>query len=167
MVRAVMIVEMMGAPGKYVKESLSKHIMILNQIRDIKVNHIKVSEPAEVKDSKGLYTCFAEADFETETLNRLFETMFDFMPSSIEVIEPSKVNLDSHEATALLNNLSGRLHRYDELAKMAKMRIDQLTEESEKNRRDGGLGQKEIEDIRKKDSKKKVNIKSKKKTKKK
>ena len=151
MVRAIMIVEMAGSPATYVKEMLSKHIMILNEVKDIKVHTIKVSEPAEIENSKGMFTCFAEADFETENFARMTDTMFDFMPSSIEIIEPSKVSLDMHEATSLLNNLSGRLHRYDELAKIAKIKIDQMSKELEIVRAGGvALGQKQIEEIRKK-----------------
>lgn len=144
-----MIVEMAGAPGEYVKEMLSKHIMILNEVKDIKVNTIKISEPAEIKDKKGMFSCFAEADFETENFSRMTDTMFDFMPSSVEIIEPARVTLDMHEATALLNNLSGRLHRYDELAKIAKIRIDQMTRELEIVRSGGvPLGQKQVEKVR-------------------
>lgn len=167
-----MIVEMAGSPPNHVKESLSKHIMILNEVKDVKVHTIKISEPAEIKDSKGIYTCYAEADFETENFMRMAETMFDFMPSSVEIIEPGKVSLDMSEATALLNNLSGRLHRYDDIAKVAKMKIDQMTRELEIVRSgsgpkkiEAGLGQKEIEEIRNKvkTDKKKVEKKQKKK----
>ena len=73
-----------------------------------------------------MFTCFAEADFEAKSFARLSETMFDFMPSSVEVIEPVKVTLSMGEATDLLNNISGRMHRYDELAKVAGIRLKQM-----------------------------------------
>lgn len=164
-----MIVEMAGAPGEYVKEMLSKHVMILNEVKDIKVVSIKISDPVEVKDARGMYTCFAEADFETENFSRMIDTMFDFMPSSVEIIEPSKVSLDSNEATALLNNLSGRLHRYDELAKVAKIKLEQMAKELEIVRAGGiALGQKQVEKIREviKEKKKSVGKKKVKKRKK-
>ena len=81
------------------------------------------------KDSKEIepvFTCFAEVDFETETFSRMTQVMFDFMPSSVEVIEPAKVSLESAEATELLNNLSGRLHRYDEVARVAQFKANHL-----------------------------------------
>ena len=55
--------------------------------------------------------------------------MFDFMPSSVEVIEPSKVGLRADEATALLNNIAGRMHRYDEIAKIAKIKTNQMAQQ--------------------------------------
>lgn len=129
MVRAIMIVEMAGRPGKHVKEHLEKHIMVLDKIDDIEIHSVKISEPKEIENSNGLFTCFAEADFETKTFARLSETMFDFMPSSVEVIDPQEVGMQASEATELLNNLSGRLHRYDELAKIAQAKFNEIREE--------------------------------------
>lgn len=131
MVRAIMIVEMAGRPAEHLTATLEKHIGTLYKIEDITVHSIKVSEPREIEqknvpEGQVMFTAFAEADFETESFSRLTETMFDFMPSSVEVIEPSKVTLDMGESTALLNNISGRMHRYDEIAKIAGGRLKQM-----------------------------------------
>jgi hypothetical protein len=128
MVRAIMIVEMAGRPAEHVKDSLTKHIEILNNVKDAEVHSIKVSEPKEIENSNKMFTCFAEADFEIPSFARLSETMFDFMPSSVEVIEPAQVIMNMNEATDLLNNISGRMHRYDEIAKVAGVRLQQMAE---------------------------------------
>lgn len=124
-----MIVEMAGRPAEHVKESLAKHIGILDEVKDIEVHSIKISEPKEIENSEGMFTCFVEADFETENFSRLSETMFDFMPSSVEVIEPPNITMSLADATNLLNNISGRLHRYDELANVAGARLQQMGEQ--------------------------------------
>jgi len=121
-----MIVEIAGRPAEHVKEALVKHVGALNDVKDVEVHTLKVSDPAPIDGSDGLFTCFGEADFEVGTFGRLSEIMFDFMPSSVEVIEPPRISLDVAEATGILNNLSGRLHRYDELAKIANFRVKQL-----------------------------------------
>ncbi|MEA3248072.1 MAG: hypothetical protein U9Q73_00015 [Nanoarchaeota archaeon] len=135
MTRAIMIVEMAGRPAEHVKDSLAKHVGVLSEVKDIRVHSIKISEPREIENSSGaegtpsggiMFTCFAEADFETENFARMSETMFDFMPSSVEIVEPSKVTLDMGEATNLLNNISGRLHRYDEIMKIAGGRLQEM-----------------------------------------
>jgi len=140
MVRVIMIVEMAGRPAGYLTERLEKHVGILRQIKDAEVYEIKVSEPRvipreegkEVAEGEEMFTAFAECDFELPSLSRMTETMFDFMPSSVEVIEPSSVDLDCVEATNLLNNISGRMHRYDEIAKIAGERMRQLIEQMQK-----------------------------------
>ena len=126
-----MIVEMAGRPAEHVKESLTNHVGVLDKNKDIEVHSINVSAPKEIEMenvAKGdeMFTCFAEVDFEVESFSRLSEIVFDFMPSSVEVIEPSKVNLDTHEASNLLNNIAGRMHRYDEIAKVAGARLQQM-----------------------------------------
>ena len=125
-----MIVEMAGRPAEHLTTALEEHIGVLNKVDDITVHSIKVSEPVEIKmeeDMQGdvMFTAFAEADFEADSFSRLSETMFDFMPSSVEVIEPSKISMDTSESTALLNNISGRMHRYDDIMKMASGKIHQ------------------------------------------
>jgi hypothetical protein len=159
MIRAVMIVEIAGHPPEHIKEMLTKHVNALNSFKDIKVNSIHMSEPKEIENSQGIFTCFAEVDFETENFSRLSETMFDFMPSSIEVLEPSKVLFTSQEASNLLNNISGRMHRYDEAARIAISKMNYMSEQlkayQEKKPEDKGKENKKIKTKTKKKSPKK------------
>jgi hypothetical protein len=133
-----MIVEIAGRPSEHIKEYLSNHIMVLEKLNDVEVHSIKINDPKELEKKEGenevSYTCFAEADFEVETLGRLTELIFDFMPSSIEVIEPGNLKMSQADATSLMNNISGRLHRYDEFAKVAGNRIKELESALEKTK---------------------------------
>jgi len=178
-----MIVEMAGKPATHVRETLEKHVGVLNELEDVTVRTIKISEPKiiEVPDEvknlpnrEDMFSCFTEIDLDVNNLAKLSELMFDFMPSSVEVIEPAKLHLELSEATDLLNNISGRMHRYDEVARMAQGRIYQLSSELEKSKRgfvDGGNGhvqnQKEVNKMVKKKAAKKTKKKAAKKTKKK
>ncbi len=129
-----MIVEMAGRPAVHLTESLEKHVGVLRDVKDVEIHEIKVSEPRIIVQEEGkevvkgeeMFTAFAECDIEIPSFARMSETMFDFMPSSVEVIEPSSVNLGMTEATDLLNNISGRLHRYDEIAKVLGERHKQM-----------------------------------------
>ena len=167
-----MIVEMAGRPAEHLTDALEKHIGVLNSVKDIEVHSIKVSKPTEI-DAKVenaedvMWTAFAEADFECGNFSRLSDTMFDFMPSSIEVIEPSKVTLNMSEATGLLNNISGRMHRYDELANLAGGRLQQMTAQLKGAQKVLMEKDAEIAKLKKKSSSKKVTKKSTKKVSKK
>lgn len=129
-----MIVEMAGRPAVHLTESLEKHVGVLRDVKDVEIHEIKVSEPRIIVQEEGkevvkgeeMFTAFAECDIEIPSFARMSETMFDFMPSSVEVIEPNSVNLGMTEATDLLNNISGRLHRYDEIAKVLGERHKQM-----------------------------------------
>ncbi len=131
---------MAGRPSEHLIKSLEKHIGVLREIKDIEVHEIKISEPKVIpvqnenqsppqEKSPEMFTAFVECEFEVPNFARLSDTMFDFMPSSVEVIEPSKIYLEATEATDLLNNISGRMHRYDEIAKIAEERLTQQDEQ--------------------------------------
>ncbi len=132
MVTAIMIVEIMGRPPEHLKKSLEEHIAKLDPIKGIKIIKKEFSEPKEIKEGeeeKELFTCFSEVEFECESLEQLVNIMFDFMPASIEVVEPSNVTLASDEATSFMNNLTGRLHRYDDIVKIVKNKEIQMQQE--------------------------------------
>lgn len=127
MVKAIMIIEIAGRPPEHVSKALEEHVSHLDKIKVVKVINKKFHKPKEHKEQKGFYTTFAEVEFETDTLRDLFDIMFDFMPSSIEILEPNNLSLTSEEATSLVNNLTGRLHRFDDLAKIAQTKIYNLS----------------------------------------
>lgn len=170
MVVAIIIVEMMGKPDKFVRESLEKHIKSLDSYTEVEIRSAKISDPKEVevpedqeKPKDPMFTCFAEIEFEVPTFERLTSVVFDFMPSSVEVVEPITFDLDATEVTDLLNNLSGRLHRYDDVAKLAHARIGYL-ESQLKGTQEAALKE-SAQDIKKEEKSKKSNSKKSKKKK--
>jgi hypothetical protein len=128
-----MIVEMAGMPAEHVKETLTKHVNVLTKFKDINVYNIAVSEPKQLENSEGIFTCFAEVEFDTENFGRLSDTVFDFMPSSIEILEPSKITFNLQEAASILNNISGRMHRYDEVARYAQVKMNEMAKQIQEN----------------------------------
>lgn len=131
-VRAVIIVEVLGRPAEHVKESLKVHMSNLNITKGVKLCSLTISEPKKIEmpeeqgQKQELYSCFAEAEIEADNLLKLVEIILDYMPSSIEVLEPNNLDFSLFEATSFLNDLSGRLHRYDEIAKIAQTQAQQL-----------------------------------------
>lgn len=162
-----MIVEMAGSPADHVKTTLSKHTGVLATMKDVSVKSIKISEPATIEGVPGMFTCFTESDFEVEDLSKITEIIFDFMPSSVEIIEPSKVSLSSADATSFFNNISGRLHRYDEVARAAQFKYKQLESQLQKLQSDSASIHREEGAVKKKKtagkkvSKKKKSVKRK------
>jgi len=123
--RAIMIVEMAGRPPKHLEETLKLHIGQLKQLKDVEIVNETISDPKRLESEQEMYTCFAEVEIKVIGLARLIELIFDFMPSSIEILEPSELKFDVLETTSFLNNLTGRLHRYDEIAKIAQLQTQQ------------------------------------------
>lgn len=126
-IRAIMIVEVAGKPANFVLDGLKTHVSRLDQVQDLQVLSKNYSEPKKIENQEA-WTCFSEIEIQIPNLQRLLDLVFDFMPSSIEIVDPAEIKLDSLEATNFVNNLAGRLHRYDELAKMAQFKIKEMTD---------------------------------------
>jgi len=137
MIRSTMIVEIAGTPPEHIKKALSEYMLTLNRMNEVEVHTIKISDPAPIPEQDGMYTCFAEADFSVSAINKLTEIVFDFMPSSIEVTDPTSVQLDAIQATELFNLISGRMHKYDDIAKASYAKIRQLTAALQKQTQTG------------------------------
>lgn len=120
-----MIIEMAGRPAEHVKQQLEEHVEQFKNLKKVVLINYELYEPKQVKD-KDMYTCFAEVEVECETFPRLIELVFDFMPSSVEILEPSKFEYTMPEATSFLNDLAGRLHKYDQVARIAQLRNQQM-----------------------------------------
>jgi hypothetical protein len=128
-ITAVMIIEVAGRPPEYLENSLKLHLDKLNHIKDVKVISSKMAEPRLVETEKEIYTCFGEVEVEVIGFSKIMDLVFEFMPSSIEIINPSEIEFNCQEATMFVNDMAGRLHKYDEIAKIARMQIQNLTQQ--------------------------------------
>ena len=125
--QSIMIIEVAGRPPEHLAQALSEHVDKINNIKGAKILNKKISEPRRIDHpTQEAYTCFAEVEVETESFPILINLVFDFMPSSIEVLEPENLNLNLQDATGFLSDLAGRLHKYDEIAKIARFQTQQL-----------------------------------------
>ncbi len=131
-VRAIMIVEIAGRPPEHIKEALKAHVGVMKSMKGVNYISETFSDAKLVDKEKDIYSSFVEVEVEVESFLKLTELMFDFLPASIEVLEPDNLKFNSQEATNFLSDLSGRLHKYDEIAKIAQMKNQQLMQHLQK-----------------------------------
>lgn len=113
---ARMIIEVLGSPKEHVEETIKQVIQKLESEKAIKLISQKTYETEEQKDTK-LWSTFSEVEFSPENIKSLIELCFDYMPSSIEIIEPAGMDLDSGNISDMLNDLLSKLHKYDMVLK--------------------------------------------------
>ena len=125
MVTAIMIIEMMGKPAGHLEEALKNHVKKMGEIKGIELIRSDINEPTEIKDEKqpGFFSCFAEVEVKCKSFSQLSELVINFMPSSVEVVDPSKITLDCNDSTEVLSHFIRRLHEYDNVAKQAQLRL--------------------------------------------
>jgi len=124
-VRAIIILEALGKPAEYINEFLINHVEQLKKAKGVQVLSQTMHEPKKLETEEEAYTCFVEIDLRTENLYKMIEIIFDYMPSSIEITEPEELSFNLNEVNGFLNDLSGRLHKYDEVVKIVQLKENQ------------------------------------------
>jgi len=116
-IKADLVFEILGRPAEHIKTALSSVIDKLGAEKGIKVIDKKVHEPTKVKESKDLYTTFAEVSVEFDAIENLLGILFAYMPAHVEVISPAKFELTNLQLNELTNTILARLHNYDAITK--------------------------------------------------
>jgi len=119
-VKASIIFEIIGRPKEHIIEALNKLVEFLKQDKKLILLSEKINEAMPVED-KELFSSFLEIEVLLESPTKAMEFVYDYMPSSIEIIEPTSFNLKLNDLNNLLNDSASKLHRYDALLKQANM----------------------------------------------
>jgi len=133
-IKTRMIVEIAGFPKEHIDDALNRTSEnFAKESKQVKVTDKKIREAqhveiGEIKDTK-IFSGFVEFRAEVETFSTLVGLVFDWMPSSVEIIEPEKIAENTRELNNVLNDLAGKLHQYDAAVKKLKARTIILTKE--------------------------------------
>jgi len=122
---ATFILEILGRPPEYLKESLEDIIKKIDASEGVCVLKKTFHEPKLIEEEdqkkvdkeKQLYATFAEVEVEFDKLEHLLGIVFNYMPSNIEVISPESFIFSNSYVGELFTGIMLRLHRYDEIAK--------------------------------------------------
>lgn len=117
-IKAILIFEMLGRPADHLKTTLEQFINKISEEKGVEILNKKINEPKRVEQTKQeLFTNFSEIEFKFKDLPTFLRIVFIYMPSHIEVIDPSKLEVDNYDFNSLMNEIIRRLHQYDEIAK--------------------------------------------------
>ncbi|MBU3941050.1 MAG: hypothetical protein KKH88_03940 [Nanoarchaeota archaeon] len=109
-IKANTIIELAGFPKEHIENSMQDVIKKVKELKGIKI--IK-SETAETKQNKEFFSIFTEFEIEFSDFDSLLIYSFNFMPSSIDILEPENLSIKLEDLQYLLNDLIGKLHQYD------------------------------------------------------
>lgn len=108
------IIEILGGPPEYIEDTLVKFVEKMK--RESSVIMLKETFEKPKKQDK-LYLTFAELEFLIKDITSLMFFCFDYMPSSVEILEPETFQLRSSDFTGFLNDVQSRLHKIDKMVK--------------------------------------------------
>ena len=101
------IVEMLGSPPDHLKMTLEEYVKTLPK-EGVELLKSEFAEPSEV--SPKTYSIFAELDIKFATPQKLLSFCFDALPSSIDIIEPRKLTVETENFASFINDLLAQLH---------------------------------------------------------
>ncbi|MFH1376395.1 MAG: hypothetical protein ABIH25_02055 [Candidatus Woesearchaeota archaeon] len=110
------IIEIVGTPKEHVEETINKVVTLINENKKFDLISQDVAEIKEVDlvtDVKNVWSSFGEFEIEFKNILDLTDFCFEFMPSSVEIIEPEIVKTDGKDLGQSLNDFLAKLHQYD------------------------------------------------------
>ena len=110
------IMELMGSPEEHVDKTMDMIVEKLKEAKDIEVISDKISETTRIED-RPFWSKFVDLELGFKNMDDVTGFCFDFMPSSIEVVDPGSFNLKKDVMENLWNDLIAKLHQYDMLLK--------------------------------------------------
>jgi len=102
-----MVLEVVGSPADYVEQTIKEVVKHLKEEKGVDVIKEQINEV--VKQEKH-FTTFAELEVLFKNISTMLGVCFDYMPSSMEIIEPEDLNTKSNNISQWMNDLLGRLH---------------------------------------------------------
>tara|TARA_Y100000310_G_C20702941_1_gene831762 strand:- start:11429 stop:11905 length:477 start_codon:yes stop_codon:yes gene_type:complete len=110
------ILEIMGTPREHVDKTMDMVIGKVKECKSIEIFDSKLHDSKEV-EGKPFWSKFTEFELGFNNEEDIFGFCFDFMPSSLEILEPSKFSFDKDILEGMYNDLLARLHQYDMMLK--------------------------------------------------
>ena len=108
-IKAKAIIEIAGFPEEHVKNTMDMVMDTLSKEEGIEIINKTV---APVENVKKMWSTFSEVEIKISNFKALNDFCFNYMPSSIEIIDPIKLNHDSADLSDFLNDVLARLHNF-------------------------------------------------------
>lgn len=134
-IEARVVIEIIGAPKTHVEEVMKSVVEKFKAEEGLKVIKEKIAEPKETDNQ--LWGIFSEIEFETSHMQKIADICFDYMPSSVEILSPAGLDIDTSMLADMFNEILAKLHGYAMNAKrldaenrLLNARIDKLRQEN-------------------------------------
>lgn len=109
-IRVKAVIELLGAPKDYVKKTINAYVEKIGKEKGLKIVQSYV---AEVEQKEKMFATFAELELIFSNPQKIIDFCFDYMPSSVEVIEPEQLTFEARVLTNMLSDMQARMHAID------------------------------------------------------
>jgi len=98
MIEAKVIVELAGKPKAHIEKTFT---LVITEIK--KHHEVLDQEIMPVEEKEGVFSTFAELDIKFKDMIEIYSFCANFLPSSIDILSPETVNIDSKELTEFID----------------------------------------------------------------
>jgi len=117
-IRIRALLQIVGKPKEYVEEKMKEYMEKIKEDDNLMLVHQKIGE---CKEEQNVWSVVGEIEVVIKGHADLIGFCIDYMPSSIEIIKPEQFSFSQRDFTAYVNDLIGKLHKVDAIAKQAGM----------------------------------------------
>ncbi len=107
-IKSRIIFEMIGKPKEHIENTLKEYIKKIKIDPDLRIIDEFYSDAEKQEDN--MWSCFAEITMLIKDLQKITWLSLNFMPASIEIIEPTNFSLTNREIGLWLNDVLAKLH---------------------------------------------------------
>jgi len=119
-----------GNDSKKVDEALRNQIDQLEKLG--KIVESKISKPELIDSSNNWYSQFAEIEIMLDNPDKIFDIILDYMVNSVEIIAPTKLNVNSQTYQDRLNDLAIKFRETEKVVLYLSARNKILEKETKK-----------------------------------
>ena len=118
---ANVIIEVLGKPPEHLVETLNQIADKIDNEKYAKIVDKKINKAKELEKKEGYFTNYMELEIEFNDISNVPIFVFRYMPAHIDIISPEKITLHSGEWNSIFNDITRRMHGYDEVARTMKL----------------------------------------------
>lgn len=108
------IVEILGAPKEHVEKTLKA---VIEKIKEEEPLNVLSGKVFKAKPQGRFFSMFTEMEILFNDFAHLADFCFNYLPSSVEIVEPEEFKTKSVNITNALNDLLAKLHNADMVLK--------------------------------------------------
>lgn len=123
-VKTKVLLEVAGFPKEHVEKTIKAVIDTISKNKDYKLEE---NEFLQTEEKEGVFSAISEATITFQDISDLYGFCFDFMPSSVDIIEPEEMKITAREFNASLNDLLATLHNHDMFLKNSNAKLKIVT----------------------------------------
>jgi len=102
------IIEIVGKPKEHVDKALR---VVIDNIKEQKNIEIVEKKLFNAEKQEEMFSAFTEIGILFKDMQALIGFCFDFMPSSVEILDPEKLSFNSNKFAGLINDLLAKIHQ--------------------------------------------------------